>query len=354
MSHQGASFAVNEKKVGNDPHWFDGSRDYLHVINVFRKEMVRPIVGIGHSIGTAQMVHLSIMHPRLLHSLVLVEPLLLSERSPAGVMLAKLASSRKDLWSNRTAAETSVRNSRFYRSWDERASSRLVKHGFRDIPTLLYQQTGQIKNPQINATHPMAVEPHIAPETPVTLATPRVQEAISVLRPNYDDVDVYTASTLDQNRTHPDIPLNPDQYMATFYKSEANWAFDVLPSLRPSVLYMYGASSPLLEQKSREEKLAATGNGFGGSGGRRLGLVKDVVVKGGHNVLCENVTATASSMATWLAGECVRWKQNEQACQEEVVGKSVLEKQSSDSEWLEKLAGFDAKAPNKNTRTSKL
>ena len=92
---------MNEKKIGNDPHWFDGSRDYLHMINVFRKEMVRPIVGIGHSLGTVQMVHFSIMHPRLLHSLVLVEPLLLSEMSPAGVMLAKLASSRKHLWPNK-------------------------------------------------------------------------------------------------------------------------------------------------------------------------------------------------------------------------------------------------------------
>ena len=31
--------------------WYDHPRDLLHMINHFRKEMPRPLVGIGHSMG---------------------------------------------------------------------------------------------------------------------------------------------------------------------------------------------------------------------------------------------------------------------------------------------------------------
>jgi predicted alpha/beta hydrolase len=36
-------------------NWLDHSRDLLHLINVKRHEMPRPIVGIGHSFGGAQL-----------------------------------------------------------------------------------------------------------------------------------------------------------------------------------------------------------------------------------------------------------------------------------------------------------
>jgi alpha-beta hydrolase superfamily lysophospholipase len=35
--------------------WFDHSRDLLHLINLKRDEMPRPLVGIGHSMGGAQL-----------------------------------------------------------------------------------------------------------------------------------------------------------------------------------------------------------------------------------------------------------------------------------------------------------
>lgn len=37
--------------------WFDHPRDLLHLVNVKRADMPRPIVGIGHSMGGA---HLSV------------------------------------------------------------------------------------------------------------------------------------------------------------------------------------------------------------------------------------------------------------------------------------------------------
>lgn len=35
--------------------WFDHPRDLLHLVNVKRAEMPRPIVGIGHSMGGAHL-----------------------------------------------------------------------------------------------------------------------------------------------------------------------------------------------------------------------------------------------------------------------------------------------------------
>jgi hypothetical protein len=38
--------------------WHDHARDLLHMINYFRKEMPRPIVGVGHSAGGTELYEL--------------------------------------------------------------------------------------------------------------------------------------------------------------------------------------------------------------------------------------------------------------------------------------------------------
>jgi alpha-beta hydrolase superfamily lysophospholipase len=35
--------------------WFDHPRDLLHLVNVKRAEMPRPIIGVGHSMGGAHL-----------------------------------------------------------------------------------------------------------------------------------------------------------------------------------------------------------------------------------------------------------------------------------------------------------
>jgi alpha-beta hydrolase superfamily lysophospholipase len=55
VAWQGESYVLNEKKLGNEPNWHDHARDLLHLINLKRDEMPRPIIGLGHSMGGAQM-----------------------------------------------------------------------------------------------------------------------------------------------------------------------------------------------------------------------------------------------------------------------------------------------------------
>jgi hypothetical protein len=51
FSHQGDSGVLNEGLLGNDPGWHDHARDLLHLINMKRDQMPRPLIGIGHSFG---------------------------------------------------------------------------------------------------------------------------------------------------------------------------------------------------------------------------------------------------------------------------------------------------------------
>lgn len=39
----------------NAASWFDHSRDLLALVNHFRDEMPYPLIGLGHSMGGAQM-----------------------------------------------------------------------------------------------------------------------------------------------------------------------------------------------------------------------------------------------------------------------------------------------------------
>lgn len=53
--HSGKSAVLNAGNLGNDICWWDHSRDLLQIVQRFRKQMPRPIVGMGHSIGGARM-----------------------------------------------------------------------------------------------------------------------------------------------------------------------------------------------------------------------------------------------------------------------------------------------------------
>lgn len=55
VAWHGESYWMNEELVGNSPGWYDHSRDLANLINLRREEMVRPIVGVGHSMGGNQM-----------------------------------------------------------------------------------------------------------------------------------------------------------------------------------------------------------------------------------------------------------------------------------------------------------
>lgn len=337
----------------------DHPRDLLHLINLKRKEMPRPIIGIGHSFGgnnlyvpicrnspkqcyfalnkrikeapshTFSRVNLSLMHPRLITSLILLDPVISRVKAPPPgsplhieggfVPPATIASThRRDIWPSREAAAESFKKNKFYQAWDPRVLNLFIKHGLRELPTAVHRlENSSTEIPK--------------GEKAVTLTTTRHQEVFTFNRPNFNG-DPKLGIPFNR-RTHPDL-----EYVSTgsypFYRPEVHKTFTLLPHLRPSAMYIFGEESEMSGPKEREEKLKATGTGIGGSGGYPEGRVKPVVLKGvGHLVPMEAVGQTASLSAEWIGAEIKRWRSDEEEFKKERAGKSRIERMTIDDEW---------------------
>ena len=109
------------------------------MVNHFREHMKRPLIGIGHSMGGNNLVNLSIMHPRLFTSLILIDPVIARTPSAQGNFApARLSAKRRDRWPSREAAAASFKRSKFYQTWDPRVLDLWIKYGLRNLPTLVY------------------------------------------------------------------------------------------------------------------------------------------------------------------------------------------------------------------------
>ncbi|KAK3900425.1 peroxisomal membrane protein LPX1 [Staphylotrichum tortipilum] len=287
MWNQGQSGVLNEGIMGNDPSWFDHARDLTALINQKRDEMPQPLVGIGHSMGAAQLTLVALNNPRLLRSLVLLDPVI--QASTTGIGPAIASTHRRDLWDSRDAAAAKFKQSKFYQSWDPRVLDLWIRHGLRALPTPIYPSPA---NSSSNGT----------PDQRVTLTTTKHQELFTFLRPAYRDGDGKTP--VDRDTSNPD-PAHADY---PFYRAEPLHAFRRLPELRPSVLYVFGEASDMSQPDARRVKMERTGTGLGGSGGAPKGRVREVVLDCGHLVAMERVEQCADAIAGFLGPELEGWR----------------------------------------------
>ncbi|KAM0126890.1 hypothetical protein ACHAO1_009810 [Botrytis cinerea] len=318
LAHEGASSVLNEQLLGNDPSWIDHARDLLHMVNTYRSEMPLPIIGIGHSLGANMLTNLSLMHPRLLTTLIMLDPVIQQYAStPFGTISpAQLSTFRRDLWPSRAAAEASFRKSKAYSKWDSRVLDRWCQYAIRSTPTLIYPNE---------------------PSGSTTLTTTKHQECFSFMRPSWEAFSE-DGKTVIRPDLIPDLhETSPAKY--PLYRPEPINTLLRLPQLRPSVLYIYGATSNVCSPPSRVEKLSMTGTGHGGSGGAKEGKVKEVVLEGiGHLVAQEATQECADALTPWIGQELKRWKRE----QEEYIQwtkKSLIEKQTLSEEWKKRVGG---------------
>lgn len=272
---------------------------------------------------------LSLMHPRLFHTLVLLDPVVqrqttqldgfsLEQRKRVIAKTTQLSTHRRDIWPSRKAAEEGFKRSPFYQTWDPRVLERWVRYGLRDLPTPHHPLNDKTVTDKNN--------------TPVTLRTPLHQEVFTFSRPNYNHIP---GSGKPVNRvTHPDLDANhPDSH--PFYRPEPARIFAQLPHLRPSVLYIFAGKSDMCLPWMMADKLTHTGVGLGGSGGVAAGRVRDVLLKDkGHLLAQEAVNECADAAVCWLAPELRRWKDEEESFRSEWNKKTKLEKVTVDAEWL--------------------
>jgi pimeloyl-ACP methyl ester carboxylesterase len=296
------------------------------MVNLFRAQMPRPLIGIGHSMGGCQLANLSLLHPRLFETLILIDPVIQGKVSLLGnVSPAAASARRRERWPSREEAAQSFQRSKFYQTWDSRVLDRWVKYGLRDVPTKLY---------------PDAKEPE------VTLTTTKHQEVLTFLRPNFasqpgdtepSSADFTLLNPMLNRRTHADI--TPTTELQTpFYRGESTIVFNQLPSVRPSVFYIFGEKSFLSDDPSIEDKMRLTGSGVSGSGGRAEGRVANVMVKeAGHLIPMEKVGESAEHISKWVGKEMVRYRDWEKKTEEEWGGKKGVERSVLDDRFVEEL-----------------
>jgi pimeloyl-ACP methyl ester carboxylesterase len=310
------------------------------MVNIFRAQMPRPIIGVGHSMGGCQLANLALLHPRLFETLILVDPVIQGKVSLNGnVSPAAASARRRERWPSREEAAKSFGKSKFYQTWDPRVVERWVKYGLRDTPTRLFSDA---KSPE------------------VTLTTTKHQEVMTFLRPNFaarpgDNEPSSAGFTLGNpkvnRRTHADITPHADP-QTPFYRGESTVVFNQLPSLCPSVFYIFGELSFLTDDATIEEKMRLTGSGVGGSGGRAEGRVANVTVKGaGHLIPMEKVEESADHISTWISKEIERYWDWERKTEEEWQGKTGVERSVLPERFVEEL---NALIKPKERKTSKL
>lgn len=311
-------------------YWLDHARDLLHLTNVFRAQMPRPIIGVGHSFGATIMVHLALMHPRLFSSLVMIDPTM-SRKIRFGPLYGfntmRASASRRDLWPSRAEAERSVRKNKFYATWDPRAIHCLVKFGYRDCPTKLYpdKKDGE-----------------------VTLTTTKHQECFTYYRPTHlGPRDAATgARSVDRGQildATDDVHEFPNFH---FYQSANPMTSARIGELRPGVLWIAGETSEVCPPETQQEKMELTGYGWGGSGGAKAGRVKEFVVEGtGHLVPMQKPKVVAGRAAVFIRDEVDRWRREEAVYRREwVEGVGDREKQIMSKEFTDLIASVGPEA----------
>ncbi|KAI0431111.1 prolyl aminopeptidase-like protein [Xylaria sp. FL1042] len=341
VAHQGYSGLLNEQLLGNDPSWCDHARDLLHMTNVFRSEMPRPIIGIAHSFGGNILTQLALIHPRLFSALILFDPVInvFSLKQTGAMKGARLAASRRDSWPTREAAVQSFRRSRFFSTWDSRVLDAWLTHAVRDTPA-----NGQ--TPEGNSTSDKA-----------TLVTSRHQEAFTYFRPLYPYVRA--DGTVDRDGAPdfgPDMNVPPDLLRHfPFYRSEGHTVVEQLPHVRPSVLWVFGESSDInLPPSSRSETVRACGSGCNGSGGVAAGRVAEVSLKGrGHLFPMEVPGICAEHAAKWIEREMEHYSKAEQEYAD-WARQPLREKTMLSADFLGALGTPTNKKKSANRRDTKL
>ncbi|GLA02135.1 hypothetical protein AnigIFM60653_001534 [Aspergillus niger] len=309
------SGVLNEDKLSMDCSWMDHARDLFLMINHFRDQMPRPLVGIGHSMGGNIITNLAFLHPRLFTTILLVDPVI--QLSPPAMGFGtdppgapNYTLRRSDVWPSREAAVQA--NRKFMHGWDPRCVELMAEHGFRELPTRLYPDVEAVKAKFGTTTN----------TTPVTLTTTKHQDLLGQIRQNFSARNPTTGVIEIPRDTHAD--LDPAAAFIPLYRPEPRSTFFRLPTLRPSCLWVVGGSTYLNLDEMRLA-IQRCGTGVGGSGGLSEGRVKEVTLPGlGHLMPFEEVKAVVDPCAAWLRQEMDRFRRVEREWEEAQKGKSHL------------------------------
>jgi pimeloyl-ACP methyl ester carboxylesterase len=286
-SNSGASGVINEHTQGDQPGFYDIAHDILLMINTFRDQMPQPLVGVGHSMGATSLIHLSLIHPRLLSCLILFDPVVGPTIAPASALLLYASATKRDLWDSREQAGKQIKSMPGIKQWDPRVLQLFMEFGLRDTPTLLHTEPGK-----------------------VTLRTSKAQEAWTYTRSWFDPLP--SDGRYANSRSRIKMPDMNDTVRDThpFFRTADEYIWSLLPRLRPSVLYVVPEGALLTKDIPIKTKVERTGSGPGGSGSVEEGRVSSRVLKNvGHLLPFEKPADCAQVAAEWLGKDIEGWRQ---------------------------------------------
>ncbi|KAK3112813.1 hypothetical protein LTR53_010524 [Teratosphaeriaceae sp. CCFEE 6253] len=315
IASQGQSGISNRSILGPGASWWDHGRDLLFLINQFEDEIPHPIIGIGHSVGGSHLAHLALLHPRLMDSLILIDPII-QEDLEAHKKFAALSTFRRDVWPSRAEAAKKFKGSKFYQAWDSRVLDKWIEHGLRDLPTEQYPDP----DVEVSADGP-----------PVTLSTTVAQEVYFYLRPTYPDPRL-----LQDARPQREVQVD-DVFDSPFARPETQELFRRLPEIRPSVHYIFGRFSEVSSAGLRRSKMERTGTGVVGSGGAVQGRVHESVLNCGHLIPMELPTECAEVCAKHISSELDRRDAAQSERQRVLSSLSRRERVDVNDEWRKRI-----------------
>ena len=269
------------------------------------------------------------MHPRLIHGLALIEPVIQHD-PPPGANAALFASYRPDKWPSWSQAEASFRKNPFFKTWDPRALDKYLSFGLREVPTALYPDPVESTKRELGA---------------VTLKTSKHQEAWTYVRSNFDPQPA-RAKDPNQQLIAPDVdPLDGGTYL--FHRAEPVIALQGLPYVRPSILWLFGGNSKINTPASRRQKATISGTAVGGSGGVQAGQVEAATVEGATHMLpFEKIHECATLLARWLEKQIEGFQAQEDFLRNHRSRKSDREMLVVSDPWLKGVRQkADAKRP---------
>ncbi|KAL8675825.1 MAG: hypothetical protein Q9186_007570 [Xanthomendoza sp. 1 TL-2023] len=319
VAHHGASYILNEQVIGDEPHWYDSSRDMFQMINHFQEHMPPPIVGIGQSWGAVTISTLAVWHPRLFSAIISMEPMFgiayqpnVKDEDNVNMQIKRktaLFVNRKDTWPSREAARKHLLANPYYRSFDPRVFNLVLKHDLRDvIPS--------------SSHHPDKQPPAAAAAAAVTLTTPKTMELYTILRPD-PPLTGFPKAPDHSTKTSNDI------IVPGFYRGERTLALRNLNYLLPPVLYLWGTLSGYANTAYSHDILQQTGIALGG-----MAKVAERFVEGAHHPIpLEKPAAAAQVIAPWLRTQMEMWEEEA----ERRKGEAPFAVKGFAKEWIERV-----------------
>ncbi|KAN0105880.1 prolyl aminopeptidase-like protein [Hyaloscypha variabilis] len=264
-----SSYSLNPGLTEDGSQIPDSSRDLLLLVNHFRDTILHPIIGIGHSVGASQLLTLSLMHPSLFTSLVLIEPIISDNGSEAGVeKLALAAIRRRREWKSRAEAEAYF--GKAWGGWDPRVRQKWNSSAL--IPSDVNNVDGKTE-----------------------LAWARVQELHSYMNPS-ELRDLAAGENAEGGKGRPAWTPYPLQI------------WERIRDLGVHALFVCGAGSAQNSERIRKHWKGFTGTNekFWSRGFQRRIELK-IIGEGGHLVPLEAPTKCADSAGVWIEEEMKVW-----------------------------------------------